>query len=294
MRVALATLALIFVYGVFVNLVRPHLIISYDSGLRNRIVAEQYVDGPTKRVVLTGSSLAVRLAPDVIGDSDLGQDVFDLAMLGQNSATGLDVILHSFGKPKLVLVEMNVLEHSYNPDFAGEILQEPWRFLRRTFSLFRLENRPLDLSVIAIEKAAKLALNSVGVHSAETVYAPPSDDTIARASPPVFDPADPANKTFLKNVNIALARLGDQIDQLRLMGIKVILLRFPVDASFGASQRELYKRERAYERFPAKSYQWYDLQDTGAYQTLDGSHLTMNSARVLASVIRRIISENEK
>jgi hypothetical protein len=287
--VALAAFAIIIGYGLFVEIVRPDAVISYDSGLRNRVIAEQFVDEPTKRAVLVGSSLGARLSPDITGPGPgLGPDIYNLAMLGQNSATGLDIVLHKDRMPNLVLIEMNILEHPYDPQFVEQIFEEPWRSLRRAFPLFRLENRPLDLSVVAVEKTAKFLLNKAGMHSVESVYSPQSDKSDDDQATLQSRLTNDINEVFLKNVRIALGRLGDQVDLLQSKKIRVILLRFPVDSAFDSTPKERYKRDKAYERFPREKYQWYNLQDTGDYKTLDGLHLTSFSARDLEMVIRKI------
>ena len=292
LRVAVTALVIIFGYGLFVGVMHPDAVISYDSGLRNRIVAEQYADQPVKKAVLVGSSLGARLTSDVTGGSYLDPDIFDLAMLGQNSATGLDVVLRKIEKPHIILVEMNILEHPYDPNFGGEVYEEPWRLLRRMLPVFRLENRPFDLGIVALEKTLKFGLTRAGLHSVESVYSPQSQGAERDKSPTQNLLGSKLGEIFLKNVDIALNRLGEEIELLRSQNIKVILLRFPVDPSFDATPQERYKRDKAYERFPQNEYRWYDLSSTGTYQTMDGQHLTSASARDLAVVLRKIVDTN--
>ena len=49
LRTALATTAILIVYNLAVALVKPDIVLFYDSGLRNVIVAERYLDGATPR-----------------------------------------------------------------------------------------------------------------------------------------------------------------------------------------------------------------------------------------------------
>jgi hypothetical protein len=282
-QVALTTVGLLIAYGAFVQAIQPNVVISYDAGLRNRIIAERYADSARPKVVLVGSSLAARLSPEVIGPK-LSPDIFDLAMLGQNSATGLDVVLAKREKPNMVLVEMNVLEHPYDPDFAEEVFREPWRSLRRDVPIFRLENRPFDLAIVGFEKIGKAALNSLGLHSDEPVYSPSSNERTPGARSPTMSEA------FRKKVERALNRLASQVEQLQQGGVRVVFLRLPVDQTLASTRPELYKMSKAAERFPLGKYEWLDMQTKGPYETLDGSHLTPRSARDVAETLNKNVN----
>ena len=294
LRVAGAALVIMLGYALFIRMEHPNTVIAYDLGLRNRIVAEEYVDEPLKKAVLVGSSLGVRLTPDVTSGSYLGPDIFDLAMLGQNSATGLDIVLRKTPLPQIALVEMNILEHPYDPKFAEEVFAEPWRTLRQIAPIFRLENRPFDLSIIALERTLKYGLTRAGLQSDESVYSRPAQGVDESQSHAQDQAASKFGATFLEHVGIAVRRLGEQIDLLQAQHVQVRLLRFPVDTSVDDSPEERYKRDRAAARFPQDKYNWCDLRGTGAYQTMDGLHLTSASARDLALVLRGIVADSTK
>ena len=294
LRVAGAALVTMLGYAMFIRMEHPDMVIAYDSGLRNRIVAEEYVDEPVRKAVLVGSSLGVRLTPDVTGGPYLGPDIFDLAMLGQNSATGLDIVLRKAPLPQIVLVEMNILEHPYDSKFAEEAFTEPWRTLRRIAPIFRLENRPFDLGIIALERTLKYGLTRAGLHSDESVYSPPAQVVDEDQGHAPDRPTRKFGATFLEHVEVAVRRLGEQVDLLQAQHVKVLLLHFPVNSSLDASPEELYKNDEAATRFPQDKYHWYDLGAASAYQTMDGLHLTGNSARDLAIVLRGIVADNPK
>ncbi len=210
LRVAGAALVTMLGYALFIRMEHPNTVIAYNSGLRNRIVADKYVDEPVKKAVLVGSSLGVRLTPDVTSGSYLGPDIFDLAMLGQNSATGLDIILRKMPLPQIALVEMNILEHPYDPKFAEEVFAEPWRTLRQIAPIFRLENRPFDLSIIALERTLKYGLSRAGLHSDESVYSPPAQGVDENQNQAPHQATSKFGATFLEHVEIAVRRLGEQ------------------------------------------------------------------------------------
>jgi hypothetical protein len=297
LRVTLAAFIILIGYNAFVAIVRPNEIVEYDSGIRNRIIAEQYADWAVPEVVLVGSSLGVRLASDFMGGSYLGPHIFNLSLAGQNSATGMNIILHKDKLPAVVLAEMNVTEHPYDPGLATEAFEEPWKFLRRVGPGFRLENRPFDLGVLAVAKAVNYLLDKAGMVRTERIFvSQPSGAKSEHPDSPQSKASDGLDKKFVTNVQTGLATIGSQFDALRSKNVKLILLRFPIDPSVNDTPRERYKREEAYKRFPPEAYDWHDLQKSGTetYLTSDGIHLVRSSARNLALAIRKIVDADAR
>ena len=158
-------------------------------------------------------------------------------MLGQNSATGLDIVVRATPLPQVVLVEMNILEHPYDPKFAEEVFAEPWRTLRRIAPVFRLENRPFDLGIVALERTVKYGLIRAGLHFDESVYSPPAQVVDEGQSHAPDQAANKFRATFLEHVEVAVRRLGEQVDLLQAQHVQVLLLRFRSNSSLDASPR---------------------------------------------------------
>jgi hypothetical protein len=274
-RVALATAAILIAYNLVVTLVKPDVVLFYDSGVRNVIIAERYLDGATPRAVLTGSSMGFRLHADFTEGDDLGLDIFNLSLAGKTALPGLDLILAKPKRPHIVFVEMNTMERGYDGSFAADRLREPWNGLRPYLPGFRLENRPLDLAIGLARKALKSVLARVGMTASERTYSAPvgSPD-----GPPITDRLRTA---IAENMQL----LEQRIAEFRSAGIRVVLLRLPTHpASETAATRLMW--DTCYHRFAPTRYEWIDLNSTGSYETDDGIHLNRPSARLAASMLR--------
>ena len=56
------TLALLLAYNFLIAVWKPNAVVSYDSNLRNRMIAENYVDFPVAPAVVVGSSMTFLLS----------------------------------------------------------------------------------------------------------------------------------------------------------------------------------------------------------------------------------------
>ena len=81
----------------------PLLPVTTDD--RNYHVAVRYVDQPSHRMVIVGSSLSVRLSEDYF----TSPNIENLALAGGSPETGLQIIAANEPLPQLVLVEANIL-----------------------------------------------------------------------------------------------------------------------------------------------------------------------------------------
>jgi hypothetical protein len=274
-RVALTTAAILITYNLAVALVKPDAVLFYDSGLRNVIVAEHYLDGATPHAVLTGSSMGFRLAADFTEGDYLGPEIFNLSLAGKTALPGLDLILAKPKRPRIVFVEMNTMERSYDGSFAADRLREPWNALRPYLPGFRLENRPLDLAIGLARKALKSVLARAGITASERTYSAPAG---LPEGPPINDRLRAA---IAENTQV----LERRIAEFRSAGIRIVLLRLPTDPA-AETPATRFMWETCYSRFAPSRYEWIDLRSTGSYQTDDGIHLNRSSARLAASVLR--------
>lgn len=281
-RVAFATLALLLAYNFLIAASKPNAVVSYDSNLRNRVIAENYVDHPVAPAVIVGSSMTFLLSSAFMEGEYLGNRIYNLALAGRNVATGLDIVLRKPERPRLIFVEVNRLELTYAPEFVEQLYQQPWRSLRQIAPGFRLENRPLDIATVLTWSAAKNLLGRWGVAASERVYAPMSgvNGTVPR-EPAGPSPAYHALMKFIVDV------LGQRVDALRARGVRIILLRMPADPTTETVE-ERYKEIETLRRFPKGEYEWLDLRGTGDYQTSDGLHLIKISARQVAKILKDI------
>jgi hypothetical protein len=284
-RVAFATLALLLAYNLLIAVWKPNAVVSYDSNLRNRMIAENYVDFPVAPAVIVGSSMTFLLSRAFMESDDLGSHIYNLALAGRNVATGLDIVLRKPERPRLIFVEVNRLELTYAPDFVEQLYQEPWKALRQVAPGFRLENRPLDIATVLTWSAVKNLFGRWGLEASVRVFAPKPE---ANNSP--AEPASPAS-AYQAQMKFIVDILGQRVDALRKQGVRIILLRMPVHPATETVD-ERYKEMETLRRFPKGQYEWLDLQGTGDYQTSDGMHLVKTSARQVAKILTNFADAN--
>jgi hypothetical protein len=222
-------------------LVRLDAVINYDQGTRNQVVAERFVDTATPRAVIVGSSLAYRLAPDYMGGDFLGPNVFNLALAGGSPLTGLEIVLQKAELPDVVFVETNIIVRAYDASFVTQLFKEPARTLRRLAPAFRLENRPIDVTIALLSKGFRRVLDSVGWSPTEQVFAS-EGDTSTQAEGRSFTSVGAEELQDQVYVDANLGLLGQQVDGLREKNVRVILVHSP--SIPGSMPRRLHATSR--------------------------------------------------
>jgi hypothetical protein len=275
-RTGLAALIIVVAYNILVAVIHPRLMMSYDAGTRNHAIAERYVDEWHGRSVLVGSSLSFLLSPEYMSDDALGPNIYNFGLSSDCAATGLQVIIRKREWPRLVFVEMNVMERSLNRELADYAFPEPWRTIRSVAPGFRLGNRPIDLTIVWLWRTLRALLAHGGHQARQQAFSPAA---------PAVDQLDDAYRDRIET-NLALVK--EQIDALRKHGVKIILVHFPVHQSIENGPRAQYLWRRALEYFPSDRNEWLDVGKSGSYETTDGIHLTISSARQFSAVLRQV------
>lgn len=282
LRVALVAGLIVAAYSVLIAVVRPELVVSYDAQTRNRAIAERYVDRATPDVVMVGSSIAAIFSRELMREDSLGSDIYNLAFVGGHTATGLDIVLRKPRWPRVVLIEMNVMDRGADPQFARDRFAEPWWTIRTTVPAFRLENRPLDLGIVALWQFTR---DRVLRRSA-------SPDVPARNPATFVDDREP-DDSYRALVADSLRTIAEQVAKLRAHGVKIALIRFPAHSAIEASPRVHHMWSEAYRVFPRGAYDWVEFDKSGAYDTPDGIHLSIESARRVAVELRSVAARLE-
>jgi hypothetical protein len=281
-----AAAVIVAVYAAAVAALQPDGMLNYDAGIRNRVVAERYVDDVRRPVVLAGSSETMRLSADFMEADVLGPNIFNLGLAGENSALALDFILRAQTQPSTVFVEIDRAETAYHPSFADEIFREPGRSLRGTIAALRTQNRPLDVLIVETWQLSKSALTRFGSPRTERLYSVPLPSRPQNSAPPTAQMR--TDNRLFDAFDRGLALIGDRVDALRAHGVRVVITWFPAHPAYDGIVLDAYKAAAARVRFPAATYGWLDLRVTGRYDTDDGLHLVRASARAVAGVIRSV------
>ncbi len=282
LRVGLAACLILAGYNVFVVAARPDFVVSYDAQTHNRIVAERYVDGGAHQAVLVGSSMSAILSREYMRADSLGPDIYNLALLGGHSATGLDMIIRKKEWPRVVLIEMNVMDRPYDPEFARECFAEPGRAIRRVLPAFRLEYRPFDLAIVALWQFVR-----------DRIAGRASPPSSAPTKPPSIDDRPP-DAPYRAEIAASLRTIADQVAVLRAHAVRIVLVHLPVDPAITHEPRTQYLWQQTYAAFPPDRYDWLEFDKSGSYETPDGIHLSIASARRVAAELRRAAASSER
>jgi hypothetical protein len=112
----------------------------------NAIVAERYLlTSHEKPTVIVGSSVAKALPPEGFRPAD----VATLFMPGNGAMTGLEIILRSGARPKIILVEVDFADRGVDEELIDHLFDPTALALRKAMSMFQDENNIINLVVKA-------------------------------------------------------------------------------------------------------------------------------------------------
>jgi hypothetical protein len=262
----LTFLTLVILYSGFIEAVPPARdSVTVSQEALNRQTVERYRYRIKAAIVIVGSSLAARFA--AASDSPC---VYDLSIAGGSALTGLSVVAQKQDKPRLVLVEINLLDRPIDTRFAETPL---WyrRYLRFTW----VENSPVSrlLTAIANARGSRSEIKSNAAMRAEPLR-------LQQAS---YD--HPPSATAMAQ---SIKALRQTINVLRQQGIATALFEMPVDASLENRPRSRMMREAVKAAFPEMRFIDAQTLSAGAsVQTADGIHLEKEEA---ALVLHRLLA----
>lgn len=236
-----------------------------DQGDTNMLRAQDYLANPERDIVLVGSSLTFRLSPRL-----LGPRIANLAMAGGAPATGLSLIDRSGARPKLVLVEVNLLLRDADMSQVQFLLRFPERQLRIGLRAFRTGYDPVNLT----ERAAQALL-----HKGEEDLVPQPDAIRQLIAGQRRVMAQPPNPDDLRRY---LARSASLVSALERRGIRVGFFEMPIDPSLTDLPAEQGLRQAVMRQFPPGRFCWLMLSVPGGAHTLDGIHLMSGDAGLVA------------
>lgn len=243
-----------------------------NQGDTNMVRAQDYLAHPDTDIVLAGSSLTFRLPPHL-----LGPHIANLAMAGGAPATGLSLIDRSGARPKLVLVEVNLLAR--NPDLAQVryLLRFPERQLRASLRAFRTGYDPVNLA----ERVLQTLL-----HKSDEDLVPQPDAIRQLIEGQQRIMSRPLNGDDLGHY---LAQTKALVSTLEGRGIRVGFFEMPIDASLTDLPAEKELRQAVMRQFPPNRFCWLTLSVPAGAHTLDGIHLVSEDADLIA---RQVASES--
>lgn len=250
----------------------PPLPTSRDGALT---ILDRYTREPVREILLVGSSFTARLQEEYFDTSD----VRVVGLAGGSSITGLEVALGRDRLPKIVLIEMNILERGEDPvlvrKFTGAVAP-PWP-------------RPIRSAVAFYERwnHAPPGREQAKASAAALLQAPPSD----------FDNRIYVERT-MREWNIAapaaieaknLATLQQLVEKIGARGSSVYFYTLPYAPALQGSGYATATAAAAHAGF-SDDRRWLHLD--GSMPDLrwaDGVHLDERSSVMIARQIDRFL-----
>ena len=260
--VAIAALKLAAIHDV-------HIVTTTDS--QNYAVAAEYLNRSTHNTVLVGSSLTFRLSAHYFQSSN----VENLSLTGGAPATGMAIIAGA-PTPKLVIVEMNILNRRLDESFIA-------RLDDRAPSVFR----PVRSAAARYETLMHPPVKKRQISSqvARLIAEPPSDainpDLVQLALNQAVDP--PPRDAVLRG----LSDIRKYKALLESRGVKVLLFHMPYSPRYEVTPYAVFSTELASEAFPNDN-SWLRINvDRSQLRWTDGVHVDDRSAAIIAREIEQ-------
>lgn len=254
----------------------------------NGITGQRYLYERTGTYyVVIGSSLSGRIQGDM-----LPAGTYTLGLSGLSAWDGLNLVEYAANKPRVLLVEANMLFRRPSIEYQRHLLGQPWRLLRRHLVGLRDAARPVaflaDVTRAVWRRVGPVAAISspVPTPQGETVG---NDDgpfeRLVEAQRSLYDsPLSAADREFI-------ATQGEQLRALARAGVTVEFFEMPVNPALCDSIRPEQLRSWLQQTFPEIAYR--RIGRCADYETTDGIHLSAEESerwsRELAETIKAVI-----
>ncbi|SHJ49762.1 hypothetical protein SAMN02745146_3253 [Hymenobacter daecheongensis DSM 21074] len=279
-------------YSLLLHQLPAALVIPQGINQDNQIKMQQYVYGRPEAysAVIVGSSLAAKLRSYA-----LPAHTYNLAFRGQSVFEGFEILRRTGQVPKLILVEVDVLDRASDASTAATLFHPIMHPLRQALPALREQNQPLNqlfglgfrvlerLKPAAAgrirEKVGGAALPSATAAAAEAPEAP----TTAQDAALALKMEQGMRQNFAQLPDTAMFRQNVQalrtyIDYFSQRGSRVAFFEMPISAVACQSNKLNYMRQQLLTMFPRQRFTYLPQPDCQAYTTTDGMHLSDASA----------------
>ena len=274
-KIILTALLLFAAYNIFLYTVKPATGKGQHQWQSNVIQEQEYVyEYHDKPIVIVGSSLSARLNQAFLPDS-----FYNLSFSGGSVYTGLNIIKKQGSRPRIVLIEVNILHRPEDEAMTSSLFTPGMYSLRRVLPALREKYQPVNLLSPLLAKV-----------SARKKAAPADNVPDAATFQKVLDRQVEENKKLPDEEKLTklLADLQDYVRELETRGCKVIFYEMPVHCQLDNSPAKQYIRKRTEALFPTSKYSWLNNADCKNYSYTDGVHMTYASAMQFS---KRLIQE---
>ncbi len=264
----------------------------------NTVWAQRYLydeQGPS-RIVIVGTSLAQR-----IRNAWLPRQTINIAMSGQSSFDGLEIIDRSGKRPDLVLIETNVLYKDADQGFLDGLFNPALFRIRAWLPSLREEHRPipefktwLGRTLKAVHSPGGPAKDGPKTNGNEAVRRVGADTARGgrddRRRAVAVEALRRHQKAYARPIDgtviqARLGRLREIVGRLERRGTRIVFFEMPTHPSLCESPRLRGIREAVQRAFPGHAY----LRDRHCerYRVTDGLHLDTPSAALFGRLLFR-------
>lgn len=284
-RSIIIALAMVVLYNLLLLSPRVRSLYSVQSQWQNNLITAQRYElaNPAPQIVIVGSSLAANLP-----SKQLEPEIYNLSFAGGSAFTGLELIEAAKVKPKIVVIEMNVLGRKSDRDIIQNASRPVFSCVRVHSLAFQEQWQPANLLGGRITRTPLEKLCGLKVRFA-------SDKQ--HTNPDMFNRlltiVQTNNSTPLEPARMAdqLATLRKHVETLEKEGVRCVFLEMPVDSTVASLPRCTSIRAKVLEEFPVTRYQWINPDRNHAYATTDGQHLQHNEAQTFATYVRAALTQ---
>ena len=249
------TLCLFGIHYVFA-MSNPEIGIATHQGQDNVVKAEEYIYSPADTVVL-GTSLAGRILY-----RDSLPTIQSIAFGGSSPECGLTILSRMERKPKVALIETNLLTRESDLGFVDDVT-DPWRMKMNTLlPNLRERNKPICELFGWLLKMSGMNMYASAINVPRELLESRMADM--RKNWSEFDS---------KEYKARLEEIATMVNNIEKDGVKVMFFEMPINPEMQAMPEYKEAQRLVRERFPMAKYD-YLANDTTEYETTDGEHLS--------------------
>lgn len=272
-RSLLVALLLVLGYMLFLRTVKVDWDTTQHLANGNRIKAERFVfaGADSFHTVIVGSSLAYRIDLDSFppGTANLGFG-------GMSVHDGLELIVRSGKRPRLVLIESNILFRETDKTFMDALFAPGLYAIREQMPMLREENQP---SGVLYGWLASRAKRVVAVE-ADSVDAPVEAMLAAQEHEYDVLPAPAYQEACAE-------RLIAYVGAVEATGAEVVFFEAPIHARLVNRPLALLNRDLVRKWFPG--HRFIGIPEGTPWRTTDGLHLVKADAHRYSGVLARAV-----
>lgn len=277
-KAIISTIAITLAYTLVIVFVQPTNIKGNTQKQVNVISVQKYIYEKNRETdyVIVGSSLGARISQE-----NLPQKFWNLSLNGKSVFEGLEIVRQSSEKPRVVMIETNLIHRKGDHNFLKEIYKPIPFALKKYIPITREEYQPVNILVTLLKRFKKSkeieAINSVKMKEEESIASnqPTKRYTEMLASSIQKYSNEPSTELIRKNMEY----LEEIIKDLEADGVSITFFEMPFDPQLCDLKWFIYNRKKLKESFPDTNYAYIERPSCDNFITTDGMHLNKTSAR---------------